>query len=605
MGSTSPAAVLRDVRTLFDVGTATCLTDRQLLDRFASRRDASAELAFEVLILRHGPMVLRVCRNLLSNPDDAQDAFQATFLVLVKRRTSIGQIESVGGWLYGVACRVAARARVELARRRRVEERGALRIVEAVDDAAGDEDDLAELGPIVQEEVRRLPERYRAVVALCYWQGLTQEVAAAQLGCPLGTVRSRLARARKLLHRRLARRGLAPLAGMVAAAIDSASAPASPMSVVHRLAPVAPELVGSTIRAMTHVAAGNLTAQGVTAFSAFLVQRVLWSMTMFKISSIAAAVAILGVVGVGAGIAAQRVGGSAAVGQANAGRGASEIHQGSPGKPQAETKQGPAAGAQGDKPRHPAKIYTSVAGQTTIISIVPNGTAVKKGQVICELDSAKLRDQLVNLNLTTMVAASNYERAKIDRELAELVVVEYVEGLYIQELQEIEMQVKTAEAELAIAEDECEEAREAATKNEKLAKKRVIAELQLKKARFALERAQTRRKVLVEYTRGKRIKELKSAEEKQRSEELVKKAKFEHEASRERNVERQIAACTIKAPFNGTLVYANPDKSPGTSLGGMMMMAQMGSAQRPIQEGAIVGDHELLFEIVPSRNPPK
>ena len=105
-------------------------------------------------------------------------------------------------------------ARVDAARRQKAEQRAALRVVEAVD-PADDTSATGDFGPIVQEEVRRLPEKYRAVVVLCYWQSLTHEQAAAQLGCPLGTVRSRLARARKLLHRRLTRRGLAPLAGVV------------------------------------------------------------------------------------------------------------------------------------------------------------------------------------------------------------------------------------------------------------------------------------------------------------------------------------------------------------------------------------------------------
>ena len=132
-GGWSFGAVLRDIQTLFDTGTASGLSDRQLLERFASRRDASAEAAFEVLVLRHGPMVLRVCHNVLGDATDAQDAFQATFLVLVRRSGSIRRLESLGSWLYGVACRVAARARVEAARRRAAERRGALRVVQAVD----------------------------------------------------------------------------------------------------------------------------------------------------------------------------------------------------------------------------------------------------------------------------------------------------------------------------------------------------------------------------------------------------------------------------------------------------------------------------------------
>ena len=194
MAGGSSVAILREIQTLFDTGTAGGLSDRQLLERFASRRDASSEAAFELLVLRHGPMVLRVCRNVLRDPFDAQDAFQATFLVLVRRSETIRRLESVGGWLYGVACRVAARARVETARRRAAEERAALRVVEAVEPSGEELSETAEFGPVVQEEVRRLPEKYRAVVVLCYWQSMTHEQAAAQLGCPLGTVRSRLAR---------------------------------------------------------------------------------------------------------------------------------------------------------------------------------------------------------------------------------------------------------------------------------------------------------------------------------------------------------------------------------------------------------------------------
>ena len=213
MAGVSSIAILRDVQTLFEGGSACGLTDRHLLDRFTSRND---EAAFEALVRRHGPMVLRVCRNGLRDHNDVEDAFQATFLVLVRKSGSTRKLDSVGGWLYGVACRVAARARVEKARRRSAEERAALRIVEAVESPAADRTTDMEFGPVVQEEVGRLPEKYRSVVVLCYWQGLTHEQAAAQLGCPLGTVRSRMARARNLLRRRLTRRGLPSLAGVLA-----------------------------------------------------------------------------------------------------------------------------------------------------------------------------------------------------------------------------------------------------------------------------------------------------------------------------------------------------------------------------------------------------
>ncbi|MGO9923514.1 MAG: sigma-70 family RNA polymerase sigma factor [Isosphaeraceae bacterium] len=578
----SSVAVLRDFQTLFDAGSATGLSDRQLLERFVQERDASADLAFEVLVLRHGPMVLRVCRNLLRNPDDAQDAFQATFLVLVQRSGSIRQLESVGGWLYGVACRVAARARAETARRRKVEERGALRVVMAVEPSTNDESDQAELGPIVQEEVRRLPEKYRAVVVLCYWQGLTHEQAAVQLACPLGTVRSRLARARKLLHRRITRRGLATLAGAVAAVIDGS--PASAALVALRLPSVAPALVRSTIRAASHVAAGGLTSHVASGLTAYLVKRTLRSITMLKIGSTLAAVAIVGIVGVGVTVAAQRAGRSPAVGTITRIEG-TVASQGDPLSQQsAESDQAAGAADREVNQGRGVKVYSKVQG-ARILSIAPDGSRVKKGQVICQLDSTALQDQLVNEMITVLTAAASYEQAKSDREVSEVAVVEYAEGLYICELQEAEMNIKIAEAELAIAEDECEEAREAFTKNQKLLKKKVISELQLKKARFALELAQSRKKVLVEYTRGKRIKELKSAVAKERADELAKKAVWELKESKRQRLEQQVAARTIKAPIDGKLVYAKPQTG--------MMMAQI------VEEGATVYERQLLFEIDP------
>jgi len=302
MAGDSSVALLRNIQTLFDLGTVGGLSDRQLLERFAGRRDASAEAAFEVLVLRHGPMVLRVCSNVLRDPTDAQDAFQATFLVLVRRCGAIRKLESLGSWLYGVAYRVAARARVEVARRRAAERRGGLRVVAAMDSGDDGERDRGEMGPAIQEEVRRLPERYRAVVVLCYWEGLTQEQAAAQLGCPLGTVRSRLARARALLHRRLTHRGLAPLAGVVAASFDSASAGV----VASRLASVPSQLIQSTVRAAAQVAAGQATAQVASGVVASLVQQVHRSMTMIKTCKTMTVFCVVGLVVAGVSVWARQ-----------------------------------------------------------------------------------------------------------------------------------------------------------------------------------------------------------------------------------------------------------------------------------------------------------
>lgn len=301
MASGMPGILQRDLGTLFGSGSLTGLTDRDLLERVSGPPDDAAEAAFEVLVTRHGPMVLRVCHNVLGHRDDAEDAFQATFLVLVKQRASIRNLDSVASWLYGVAARVAARARVDAARRRKTEQ-GGIRLV-ADSDAADDSNavlDQAVHGPIVQEEVHRLPEKYRSVVLLCYWEGLTQEQAALQLGCPIGTVRSRIARARDLLRRRLIRRGLPATAGAVAVF----SAPTAPAAVA--LAPVPLNLIRSSVQVAMCVASGKSTAGVVSATVLALVQRMLWRLAMLKMTKLGVLSAVAIVLALGAQTWAQR-----------------------------------------------------------------------------------------------------------------------------------------------------------------------------------------------------------------------------------------------------------------------------------------------------------
>ena len=200
------SALIHGVQTLFQSGAIGQQTDGALLGRFRERRDETAEPAFAALVERHGPMVLRVCRSVLRNEHDAQDAFQATFMILVRRAASVRDRESIGSWLYGVALRVAACARTSMAHRRR-HERLAAELSPL--QYAGD-DGQREISAILHEELGRLPERYREAIVLCYLEGLTCGAAACQLGWPVGTVKSRLSRGRELLLRRLIRRGLGP-----------------------------------------------------------------------------------------------------------------------------------------------------------------------------------------------------------------------------------------------------------------------------------------------------------------------------------------------------------------------------------------------------------
>ena len=173
----------------------------------------AAELAFAALVERHGPMVLRVCRAVLADPHDTQDAFQATFLVLVKKARGLWVRDSLGPWLHQVAYRTASCARLAAARRHRHERCAAALRKEARVEV---HDDLAR---VLHEEIERLPERFRAPLVLCDLEGRSHEQAARHLGWPVGTVKSRQARGRERLRDRLRRRGLAPEPAVLAAAL--------------------------------------------------------------------------------------------------------------------------------------------------------------------------------------------------------------------------------------------------------------------------------------------------------------------------------------------------------------------------------------------------
>jgi RNA polymerase sigma-70 factor (ECF subfamily) len=201
--------LLKQIDALFRAGTALGLTDGELLERFIQRHEETAEAAFATLVERHGPMVLRVCRQVLRNEHDAEEAAQAAFLVLARRASSIRRRDSVASWLHGVALRVASKARVAAARRRTHERRGG-EIMAERHSASADAGMIEghERWDLLHAELRRLPEAFRSAVVLCDLEGSTQEQAAAQLQCPLGTVQSRLARGRAKLKARLQRRAL-------------------------------------------------------------------------------------------------------------------------------------------------------------------------------------------------------------------------------------------------------------------------------------------------------------------------------------------------------------------------------------------------------------
>ncbi|OAI46951.1 hypothetical protein AYO44_01880 [Planctomycetaceae bacterium SCGC AG-212-F19] len=251
-------------------GSQPALADGQLLERFAGQRD---EAAFELLVRRHGPLVWNVCHRLLGNAHDAEDAFQAVFLILLRKASALDRTGTVAPWLYGVACRVALRAR---ARRGR----DPIPLMNEPGDH-GSSNQTAELRRILDEEVNRLPERYRAPVVLCYFQGRTHEEAARELHWPLGTVKCRIMRAREWLRVRLTRRGLTLASGALAAM----------MSAEGLRAAMPPLLIESTVAAGL---AGTVPA-------AALAEGVLRAMFLTKLAKIT--VSLVAVLGLGLGVA--------------------------------------------------------------------------------------------------------------------------------------------------------------------------------------------------------------------------------------------------------------------------------------------------------------
>jgi RNA polymerase sigma factor (sigma-70 family) len=266
------------------------LTDGQLLADYLDRRD---ETALAVLVQRHAPMVWKVCRWVVGNHHDAEDAFQATFLVFARKAHSIAKKELPANWLYGVARQTALRARTMAAKRRQRERQ----VTALPETAAAEPERASDLQPLLDRELGLLPERYRAVLLLCDLEGKTREEASRCLGCPEGTVGSRLARARIMLAKRLARHGVGFSAGVVAAVLQQNASSAC----------VPAPLVGSTVKAATALAARKAAAATmVSAEVAALTQGVVKTMLLKKLQVAALMVAAACLIGLGGTVHSRR-----------------------------------------------------------------------------------------------------------------------------------------------------------------------------------------------------------------------------------------------------------------------------------------------------------
>ncbi len=586
MAGRKDSAAQGQFRLLMHVGAVGKLTDGQLLERFSTGRGDAAELAFAALVERHGPMVWRLCRGVLADPHTAEDAFQATFMVLVKKAGGLWVKDSLGAWLHQVAFRTASSALKDELRRRRHERRAAEMAATScgVDHEGAD----PELERLLHAEIDGLPERYRVPIVLCDLEGYSHELAARHLGWPIGTVKSRLARGRDRLRDRLRQRGVhRSLAPLPAALWSEGSNPVLPTALVR----------STTILAMRFGVSESISSASVAS----LVQGVLETMSINRWLKVAAILLVAGATASSAGMMSRK---SASGGEASTQKAA----QPGPGPDEAVAvvKQGKftfSVVAPGSiEAERRVSLLCEVAGRSTIISIVPEGKKVKKGDLLCELDSASLRDQLVNQRVATRDAEMVYQSARESRESAELAIKEYEEGTYPLEKATIEGEIRLAESAVAIARAQMERTRRLHQQlNDAFARKEpaevttsLRTELELKnqldaaeqtlmREQLSVQKARGRLNLLENYTKGKMAKELKARADERRFAELVKERAVQLEHSRERSLGRQITRCKLIAPGDGTVVYANDPHRAG------------GWPQ--IEEGATVRERQIILYI--------
>lgn len=392
-------------------------SDAELLERYVRCRD---QAAFELLLWRHSVLVFNVCRRILPREHDAEDAFQATFLALVRKAHAIVRHGSIASWLYKVAYRVALEAR-ERARRTRTHEQP---IGDFLTDPSCADPVWNDVRPILDEEVNRLPQRLRRAFVLCYLEGKTNEEAARQLGCPPGTIFSRLARGRELLRQRLVRRGVTLTAALLTTALGQRAAEAVP----------ATPLVAAALRGALLFADGQ-AAGAVSAQVTILAEGVLRTMFLTKLKTAALVVILLGLFAMG-GVVTQHA--LKAAPQAEA---------------QTEVQAAEPQAAPGAEPKKPAvQVVRPTPGGLERIAYIPGHVRAAAQQQVAPAVSGYLKRQPVGLG--DRVKKGDI-LAEIDAPLLLLEVKQAVAAVVVAEGQvaEAKARVATATAELQAAKD--------------------------------------------------------------------------------------------------------------------------------------------------------
>ena len=555
-------------------GTPRGVSDGQLLERFATGPPEAAEWAFAALVDRHGAMVLRVCRGVLADPCDAQDAFQATFLVLIRKARGLWVAESLGPWLHQVALRTARCAREDAARRHRLERK----IGEARPESRPED---RESERILHEELGRLPDRFRAPLVLCDLEGRTHEEAARHLGWPIGTVKSRQSRGRERLRDRLVRRGLGPSAA-------TALAPS-------RIA-VPPALAQATTELMARFASSGGLVAGQAPLLAHLTLRTLTMTQWWKLAAILAALSA----SVAGGIATNPTEApDAPARNQEAGKAPVDV-------PVVAVEAGKRTRSLFERGNLESSRVSDgiceIEGKTTILGIRPEGLFVRKGDLVCELDSGNLRDALVNQGVARSRAEEDVELARIARSVAEGAVREHQETSKL-ESQALQATIDQAEAALPRATAGLERARDvrsqieraigakgaAATPADLVARLDVEEKIDASEATIARETAalalaKGRKDVLERINRPRIAGELQAEAKRKARAENVAIANLGLEKSRENKLRKHIESCKLFADIDGVVVYAdeqNPRRPDGII----------------IAEGETVRERQVIYRI--------